>query len=133
MALLDTISGPADVRRLRPDQLPELADEVRERLIEVVSQTGGHIGAGLGVVELTVALLHAFESPRDKIVWDVGHQGYPWKVLTGRNERFPTLRQAGGLNGFLRRSESEHDVFGAGHAGTATSAGYRVCGARDIA
>jgi 1-deoxy-D-xylulose-5-phosphate synthase len=132
MAILDTIHGPADVRRLAKDQLQPLADEVRQRLIDVVSETGGHIGAGLGVVELTVALLHSFESPTDKIVWDVGHQGYPWKVLTGRNVRFPTLRQPGGLNGFLRRSESEHDVFGAGHAGTAVSAAFGVATARDL-
>jgi len=90
-------------------ELPELAAEVRQRLIDVVSKTGGHIGAGLGVVELTVALLYAFDSPRDKIVWDVGHQGYPWKVLTGRNDRLPTLRQQDGLSGFLRRVESPHD------------------------
>jgi 1-deoxy-D-xylulose-5-phosphate synthase len=132
MALLDSIHGPADVRALPPEQLPALADEVRQRLIEVVSQTGGHIGAGLGVVELTVALLHVFESPRDKIVWDVGHQGYPWKVLTGRNPRLPTLRQQGGLSGFLRRAESEHDMFGAGHAGTAISAAYGIATARDL-
>ncbi len=132
MPLLDTITGPDDLRRLRVDQLPELAADVRQRLIDVVSQTGGHIGAGLGVVELTVALLYIFESPRDKIVWDVGHQGYPWKVLTGRNERLPTLRQDGGLSGFLRRAESPHDVFGAGHAGTAISAAYGVAAARDL-
>ncbi|MFI5214376.1 MAG: 1-deoxy-D-xylulose-5-phosphate synthase, partial [Gemmatimonadales bacterium] len=114
------------------EQLRPLADEVRQRLIDVVSNTGGHIGAGLGVVELTVALLRSFESPTDRILWDVGHQGYPWKVLTGRNDRFPTLRQSGGLNGFLRRSESEHDVFGAGHAGTAVSAAYGVATARDL-
>src|SRR6266568_3517246 len=117
MALLESIRGPEDIRRLGRDQLQPLADEVRRRLIDVVSQTGGHIGAGLGVVELTVALGYCFDSPRDKIVWDVGHQGYPWKILTGRNERFPTLRQPGGLNGFLRRSESPHDQFDAGHAG----------------
>jgi len=132
MALLDAIHGPADVKALPPEQLPALAAEVRQRLIEVVSQTGGHIGAGLGVVELTVALLHVFESPRDKIVWDVGHQGYPWKVLTGRNPRLPTLRQQGGLSGFLRRTESEHDMFGAGHAGTAISAAYGIATARDL-
>ena len=132
MALLNAISGPADVRQLRPDQLPGLADEVRQRLIEVVSKTGGHIGAGLGVVELTVALLHAFDSPRDKILWDVGHQGYPWKVLTGRNARLETLRQEDGLSGFLRRTESEHDIFGAGHAGTAISAAYGIVTARDL-
>jgi 1-deoxy-D-xylulose-5-phosphate synthase len=132
MTLLDQIKGPADVRRLPKEQLRPLADEVRQRLIDVVSSTGGHIGAGLGVVELTVALLHSFESPTDRILWDVGHQGYPWKVLTGRNERFPTLRQQGGLNGFLRRSESEHDIFGAGHAGTAVSAAFGVATARDL-
>lgn len=133
MGLLEGIRGPEDVRKLPREQLQPLADEVRQRLIDVVSNTGGHIGAGLGVVELTVALIHAFESPRDKIVWDVGHQGYPWKVLTGRNDRFPTLRQRGGLNGFLRRSESPHDVFGAGHAGTAMSAAYGIAAARDLA
>ena len=132
MALLELIKGPQDVRRLQPDQLQPLADEVRRRLIEVVSHTGGHIGAGLGVVELTVALCHCFDSPRDKIVWDVGHQGYPWKILTGRNERFPTLRQRGGLSGFLRRSESEHDQFGAGHAGTGLSAAFGIAAARDL-
>ena len=130
--ILETIHSPADVRALVPEQLQSLADEVRQRLIDVVSQTGGHIGAGLGVVELTVALCAAFESPRDKIVWDVGHQGYPWKILTGRNDRLPTLRQAGGLSGFLRRSESEHDQFGAGHAGTGLSAAFGMAAARDL-
>jgi len=130
--ILETIHSPADVRALAPEQLQPLADEVRQRLIDVVSQTGGHIGAGLGVVELTVALCAAFESPRDKIVWDVGHQGYPWKILTGRNDRLPTLRQAGGLSGFLRRSESEHDQFGAGHAGTGLSAAFGMAAARDL-
>jgi 1-deoxy-D-xylulose-5-phosphate synthase len=132
MSLLESIHGPEDVRQLQREQLPELADEVRRRLIEVVSETGGHIGAGLGVVELTVALLHSFESPKDKVVWDVGHQGYPWKMLTGRNDRLPTLRQQGGLSGFLRRDESEHDVFGAGHAGTAMSAAFGMATARDM-
>ncbi|MFQ6046470.1 MAG: 1-deoxy-D-xylulose-5-phosphate synthase [Gemmatimonadales bacterium] len=130
--LLDSIKGPEDVRNLDRSQLQQLADEVRQRLIDVVSRTGGHIGAGLGVVELTVALVHAFETPQDKIVWDVGHQGYPWKVLTGRNERLPTLRQEGGISGFLRRTESEHDIFGAGHAGTAMSAAYGIATARDM-
>jgi 1-deoxy-D-xylulose-5-phosphate synthase len=132
VSLLDSIAGPADVKRLSRDQLQPLADEVRRRLIEVVSQTGGHIGAGLGVVELTVALAYSFDSPRDKIVWDVGHQGYPWKMLTGRNDRLPTLRQAGGLSGFLRRSESPHDQFGAGHAGTGLSAAFGIAMARDL-
>jgi len=132
MAYLDSIGSPADVRALPREQLQPLADELRQRLIDVVSRTGGHIGAGLGVVELTIALAHAFESPRDKIVWDVGHQGYPWKVLTGRNDRLPTLRQEGGLSGFLRRDESEHDMFGAGHAGTAMSAAFGMAVARDL-
>jgi len=132
MALLDGIRSPADVKHLPREQLQPLADEVRQRLIEVVSQTGGHIGAGLGVVELTIALCHLFDSPRDKIVWDVGHQGYPWKILTGRNDRLPTLRQAGGLSGFLRRDESPHDQFGAGHAGTALSAALGMAAARDL-
>src|SRR5690349_24353161 len=130
--LLEAIRGPDDVKRLGRDQLQPLADEVRRRLIDVVSRTGGHIGAGLGVVELTVALAYCFESPRDKVVWDVGHQGYPWKILTGRNERLPTLRQPGGLSGFLRRSESPHDQFGAGHAGTGLSAAYGIAAARDL-
>ncbi len=130
--ILESIHGPTDVKALAPEQLQPLADEVRQRLIDVVSQTGGHIGAGLGVVELTVALCAAFDSPRDKIVWDVGHQGYPWKILTGRNDRLHTLRQAGGLSGFLRRDESEHDQFGAGHAGTGLSAAFGMAAARDL-
>ncbi|HEX9727247.1 MAG TPA: 1-deoxy-D-xylulose-5-phosphate synthase [Gemmatimonadales bacterium] len=132
MSLLDAIHGPESVRALPREQLQGLADEIRARLIQVVSKTGGHIGAGLGVVELTVALTHAFESPRDKILWDVGHQGYPWKVLTGRDARLETLRQEGGLSGFLRRSESDHDHFGAGHAGTAISAAFGIATARDL-
>src|SRR6267143_60103 len=132
MSLLETIRSPDDVKRVPRAELQRLADEVRQRLIDVVSQTGGHIGAGLGVVELTVALCTAFDSPRDKIVWDDGHQGYPWKILTGRNERLDTLRQRGGLSGFLRRTESEHDQFGAGHAGTALSAAFGMATARDL-
>jgi 1-deoxy-D-xylulose-5-phosphate synthase len=132
VSLLETITGPQDVRRLSRDQLQPLADEVRRRLIEVVSHTGGHIGAGLGVVELTVALCYCFDSPQDKIVWDVGHQGYPWKILTGRNAGLPTLRQPGGLSGFLRRTESPHDQFGAGHAGTGLSAAFGIAAARDL-
>ena len=132
MSLLETIRSPDDVKQLPRAELQTLADEVRQRLIDVVSQTGGHIGAGLGVVELTVALCWAFDSPRDKIVWDVGHQGYPWKILTGRNDRLGTLRQPGGLSGFLRRSESAHDQFGAGHAGTALSAAFGMATARDL-
>ena len=132
MSLLETIHDPEDVKRLPREQLQQLADEVRERLIDVVSETGGHIGAGLGVVELTIALLCTFDSPHDKVLWDVGHQGYPWKILTGRNDRLPTLRQEGGLSGFLRRDESQHDQFGAGHAGTAMSAALGMAAARDL-
>src|SRR5256712_5025865 len=132
MALLELIRGPEDVRRLARDQLQPLADEVRRRLIEVVSQTGGHIGAGLGMAELRGAMVYSFEAPRDRIVWDVGLQSYPWKILTGRNDRLPTLPQPGGLSGFLRRSESEHDQFGAGHAGTGLSAACGIAAARDL-
>jgi 1-deoxy-D-xylulose-5-phosphate synthase len=132
MTLLSTIHSPADLKRLRRDQLPQLAQEIRERLIECVSLTGGHIGASLGVVELSVALLYEFDSPTDKIVWDVGHQAYAWKLLTGRNDPFPTLRQRDGISGFLKRSESEHDQFGAGHAGTAMSAALGMATARDL-
>ncbi len=132
MTLLATLQGPADLQRLRRDQLPQLAREIRERLIECCSETGGHIGASLGVVELTIALLHEFDSPTDKIVWDVGHQAYAWKLLTGRNDAFPTLRQTDGISGFLRRSESQHDHFGAGHAGTAMSAALGMATARDL-
>src|SRR6266853_6452228 len=132
MTLLSTIRSPADLKRLRRDQLPQLAQEIRDRLIECVSMTGGHIGASLGVVELSIALLYELDSPRDKVVWDVGHQAYAWKLLTGRNDQFPTLRQEGGISGFLKRSESDHDQFGAGHAGTATSAALGMATARDL-
>ena len=132
MSLLSTIHGPADLKRLRRDELPQLATEIRERLIECCSLTGGHIGASLGVVELTIALLYEFDSPTDKILWDVGHQAYAWKLLTGRNDGFPTLRQTDGISGFLKRSESEHDQFGAGHAGTAMSAALGMATARDL-
>jgi len=132
MTLLPAIQGPADLKRLRRDQLPQLAQEIRDRLIECVSLTGGHIGASLGVVELSIALLYEFDSPVDKVVWDVGHQAYAWKLLTGRNDPFPTLRQRDGISGFLKRDESEHDQFGAGHAGTAMSAALGMATARDL-
>ncbi len=132
MSLLSTISGPADLKRLRREQLPQLAEDIRERLIDCCSVTGGHIGASLGVVELSIALLYEFESPDDKIVWDVGHQAYAWKLLTGRNDDFPTLRQRDGISGFLKRSENPHDHFGAGHAGTAMSAALGMATARDL-
>src|SRR6202521_6442750 len=110
MSILDRINSPADLKPLTRDELRAVSEEVRTRLIEVCSRTGGHIGAGLGVVELTVALHHVFDTPRDQLVWDVGHQGYPHKLLTGRNDRMETLRQEAGLSGFLKRSESEFDV-----------------------
>jgi 1-deoxy-D-xylulose-5-phosphate synthase len=132
MSLLAGIRGPSDLKRLRRDQLPALAQEIRERLIQGCSVTGGHIGASLGCVELAIAILYEFDSPTDKIVWDVGHQAYAWKVLTGRNETFDSLRQRDGLSGFLKRSESCHDQFGAGHAGTAMSAAFGMATARDL-
>jgi 1-deoxy-D-xylulose-5-phosphate synthase len=132
MSLLARIQSPADLRGLTRDELRVLADEMRARLVDVCSHTGGHIGAGLGVVELTIALHAAFKTPRDQIVWDVGHQGYPHKLLTGRNARMETLRQEGGISGFLKRTESEYDAFGAGHAATAISAALGMAAARDI-
>lgn len=132
MSLLAGITSPADLKQIPRDQLPELAREVRERLIDCCAETGGHIGASLGVVELAIALLYEFDSPTDKILWDVGHQAYAWKLLTGRNDRFPTLRQTGGISGFLKRSESAHDAFGAGHAATAVSAALGMATARDL-
>ncbi|HEY1953932.1 MAG TPA: 1-deoxy-D-xylulose-5-phosphate synthase [Gemmatimonadaceae bacterium] len=132
MAILDGIQSPADLKPMTRDELRAVSDELRTRLIEICSRTGGHIGAGLGVVELTVALHAVFDTPRDRLVWDVGHQGYPHKFLTGRADRFETLRQENGLSGFLKRTESEYDAFGAGHAGTAISAGYGMAVARDL-
>jgi len=132
MSLLPGIASPADVRRLSRDELRQLAQEMRDRLIDVCSRTGGHIGAGLGVVELTIALHATFNTPADQIVWDVGHQGYPHKLLTGRNDRLETLRQEGGLSGFLKRTESEYDTFGAGHAATAISAALGMAAGRDV-
>jgi 1-deoxy-D-xylulose-5-phosphate synthase len=130
--ILPRIHSPADLRALSADELRALADEMRAYLIETCSVTGGHIGAGLGVVELTVSLHYAFDTPRDQLVWDVGHQGYPHKLLTGRLERMKTLRQENGLSGFLKRSESEYDVFGAGHAATSISAAYGIAVGRDL-
>jgi len=132
MSLLEQIHGPADLKALSRDQLPALAEEIRHRLIESCSITGGHIGASLGVVELVIALLYEFDSPTDRVVWDVGHQAYAWKLLTGRNERFDSLRQTDGISGFLKRTESPHDHFGAGHAGTAMSAALGMATARDL-
>lgn len=130
--LLDTVNVPADIRRLKTDQLRQLADELRQETISAVSVTGGHLGAGLGVVELTVALHYVFDTPRDRLIWDVGHQAYPHKIVTGRRERIRTLRQEGGLSGFTRRSESEYDPFGAAHSSTSISAGLGMAVARDL-
>ena len=131
--LLDTVDVPADIRRLRPEQLRQLADELRQETISAVSVTGGHLGAGLGVVELTVALHYVFDTPKDRLIWDVGHQAYPHKIVTGRRSRIRTLRQEGGLSGFTRRSESEYDPFGAAHSSTSISAGLGMAVARDLA
>lgn len=133
MSLLESIRGPADIRLLAREKLPVLAQEIRQRIIDVTASNGGHIGPNLGVVELTLALHRIFESPRDKFVFDVAHQGYVHKLLTGRNgPDFDRIRQAGGLSGFLARYESEHDAFGAGHAGTALSAALGMAVARDL-
>jgi len=131
--LLDTVDVPADLRRLRPEQLRQLADELRQETISAVSVTGGHLGAGLGVVELTVALHYVFDTPKDRLIWDVGHQAYPHKIVTGRRSRIRTLRQEGGLSGFTRRAESEYDPFGAAHSSTSISAGLGMAVARDLA
>ncbi len=131
--LLDRVKTPEDLRALPEKDLRQLADELRQETIDVVSVTGGHLGAGLGVVELTVALHHVFDTPRDRLVWDVGHQAYPHKILTGRRDRIRTLRQGGGLSGFTRRAESEYDPFGAAHSSTSISAGLGMAVARDLA
>src|SRR5437763_2493757 len=130
--LLDTIRTPDDLRRLKVDQIRQVADELRQETIDAVSVTGGQFGAGLGVVELTTALHYVFDTPRDRIIWDVGHQAYPHKILTGRRAGMRTLRQGGGLSGFTKRSESEYDPFGAAHSSTSISAGLGMAVARDL-
>ena len=130
--LLDTLHTPAYLRRLKQAELPQVAAELRQETIDVVSVTGGHLGAGLGVVELTVALHWVFDTPADRLIWDVGHQAYPHKILTGRRDRMRTLRQGGGLSGFTKRSESEYDPFGAAHSSTSISAGLGMAVARDL-
>jgi 1-deoxy-D-xylulose-5-phosphate synthase len=132
MALLDQINSPADLRKLPEAELEAVTQEVRERMIDVISRVGGHFAPGLGVVELTVALHYVFNTPTDKIVWDVGHQGYPHKILTGRNATFDKIRQKDGPSGFLMRHESEYDAFGAGHAATSISAALGMAAARDL-
>ena len=131
--ILDAVPTPSELRGLADEQLPGLAEELRREMISSVAVTGGHLGAGLGVVELTIALHHVFETPRDRLVWDVGHQCYPHKILSGRRDRIRTLRQGGGLSGFTKRSESPYDAFGAGHSSTSISAGLGMAVARDLA
>jgi len=130
--LLDSVNDPADIRDFTPDQLKQLADEVRSDTVRSVSITGGHLGASLGVVELTVAIHHVFDTPKDRLIWDVGHQCYPHKILTGRRERMHTLRQGGGISGFTKRSESEYDPFGAAHSSTSISASLGMAVASDL-
>ncbi|MBS70916.1 MAG: 1-deoxy-D-xylulose-5-phosphate synthase [Rhodobiaceae bacterium] len=131
-ALLDEINVPSDLRNLKENDLPLLARELREELINIVSETGGHLGAGLGVIELTIALHYIFETPDDRIIWDVGHQSYPHKILTGRRKLMKTLRKGGGISGFTKRSESIYDTFGAAHSSTSISSGLGMSVARDI-
>jgi 1-deoxy-D-xylulose-5-phosphate synthase len=131
MKLLQTINSPADLRRLRPEQLQDVATEIRQYILETMSRVGGHTGASLGAVELAVALHYAFDTPADHIVWDVGHQAYAHKILTGRRDQLPTVKQYGGISGFLKRDESEYDTFGAGHASTSLSAALGMAIARD--
>ena len=130
--LLDGISVPSDLRELPESGMRQLADELRTATVEAVSKTGGHLGAGLGVVELTAAIHYVFDTPRDVLIWDVGHQCYPHKILTGRKDRITTLRQGGGLSGFTKRSESEYDPFGAAHSSTSISAGLGFAVGRDL-
>src|SRR6266478_4713551 len=129
--LLDSINCPLHVKQLSLAQLQFLAEEIREELITVLSKNGGHLGPNLGVVELTLAMHYVFSTPQDKFVWDVSHQSYVHKLLTGRKNRFNTIRSTGGISGFAMRSESEHDCYGAAHAGTALSAALGICAARD--
>src|SRR6202522_3533394 len=131
--LLDQIDDPAALRNLPRGDLRQLADELRQELIDAVSVTGGHLGSGLGVVELTTALHYVFDTPRDRLIWDVGHQAYPHKILTGRRQQIRTLRQGGGLSGFTKRAESAYDPFGAAHSSTSISAALGMAVARDLA
>ncbi len=131
--LLENLESPQDLRKLSPDQLKMLAEEVRKLIVDTISKTGGHLASSLGAVELTIALHYVFDTPRDKVVWDVGHQAYAHKILTGRSRQFATIRQHGGISGFLKRSESEYDAFGAGHSSTSISAALGIAAARDIA
>ena len=130
--LLDTINNPQELKKLPPELLPQLAQEIREKIISTVAKTGGHLAPSLGVVDLSIALHYVFDCPRDKIVWDVGHQAYAHKILTGRKDTFDTLRTFGGLSGFPKISESEYDAFGVGHSSTSISAALGMAVARDL-
>ena len=129
---LDKINFPSDLKTLELNELKILAGELRTELIEVVSETGGHLGAGLGVVELTLALHYVFDTPKDKLVWDVGHQAYPHKIITGRKNKIKTLRKGNGLSGFTKRSESEYDPFGAAHSSTSISSALGIATANKL-
>ena len=129
---LDGVNCPEDIKKLNIKEMEELAEEIREFLIKSISQTGGHLASNLGVVELTLALHKVFDSPKDKLVWDVGHQSYVHKIITGRKDQFPTLRQLNGLSGFPKENESEHDIFDTGHSSTSISVGLGLACARDI-
>ena len=131
--LLDQIDTPADLRKLEVGQLRQLADELRAETIDAASETGGHFGAGLGVIELTIALHYVFDTPTDRLIWDVSHQSYPHKILTGRRSRIRDIRKRNGLYGFTRREESAYDTFGAAHSSTSVSAGLGIATARDLA
>ncbi|HEU4521669.1 MAG TPA: 1-deoxy-D-xylulose-5-phosphate synthase N-terminal domain-containing protein, partial [Thermoanaerobaculia bacterium] len=130
--LLDKINSPLDLRKLDREQLPQVAEEIRETIIDVVSRVGGHFGGNLGIVELTLALHYVYQTPRDQIVFDTGHQSYPHKLITGRRDTFHTIRQHNGISGFCKREESEYDVFNAGHASTSISAALGIAVARDF-
>src|SRR5262245_65231324 len=131
MGIIESINSPSDLRKLPVDDLQGVADEVRQYILETMSRVGGHTGASLGAIELAVALHYAFQTPQDRLVWDVGHQAYAHKILTGRRDQLPTVKQYGGISGFLRRDESEYDAFGAGHASTSLSAALGMAIARD--
>src|SRR6187455_2463402 len=131
-SILDSIKSPADLRRINARHLQQVADELRAETINAVAVTGGHLGASLGVIELTVALHYVFDTPNDKLIWDVGHQAYPHKIVTGRRDRIRTLRQGAGLSGFTKRSESEYDPFGTAHSSTSISAGYGMAVAHKL-
>ncbi len=129
---LESLNSPQDLKKLSLEELPQLASEIRHRIIEVVAHTGGHLASSLGAVELIIALHYCLDTPRDKIIFDVGHQAYAHKILTGRKDRFHTLRQYGGISGFTKISESKHDIFGTGHSSTSVSAALGLAVARDL-